>query len=682
MRSERFLDDNHIIQDFENHNDHGPYNDKESLVRPSSAELNPKGIGIPYEDFSSASKTQKVILITSNQPLNASAPQPPNASTPQQLHPSTLALSEPPHPLDQRPLNPPRPTPSRSLDRLPSRTSCAQPAKAPLARPLPKLESTCNQLVGNFLIISPSVQAYQAYSSETNPSTPQPSTGSKPPELAYSLLHNLLPNIDCEQDSHILQYLIPFPQTPQRLNVSNTPAKLAEVLFNESILRRELDFGCIALNSNLSDPLPGDLARESNPHKFIYYYSLCIQDFFEAGGASPDSGETLSLDLVNKYFVIRSFYPASALFREVLYNFAGSLRQKRLERLRAGGRGRRQSEAERLAEEIELAGKVFAPLARVRLDADFGAELKLESALFNLRYRFPPRKWAYLLEAEFAAAKVLASLKFEEFLLVFMSFLFEKNLVFVSEKLELISGALALFQALLRPFKWSFPVIYSLPEELLETLGSPLPLVIGLRLPAAEVLTKILGPFADNGENCIVVFLDEGLVSFSEPTVSNIVVPEYGEFIPRLQSLYHRHFNSKMANHAKLVKKTLNGTSVFGFRKYNSDSLAQKLAKVSKGLYKPDFAAPASASGSSASESLREISNFFRTFFSVFVVAKLPGDYAMSVQGKETNVKEIDIQFFSTNEADVEFLRAFTRTQIFMVFLENDFFNIQNIIKF
>lgn len=65
---------------------------------------------------------------------------------------------------------------------------------------------------------------------------------------------------------------------------------------------------------------------------------------------------------------------------------------------------------------------------------------------------------------------------------VFMAMLQEIPLVFISERLNLLTATIHFFHNLIYPFQWTSPIIYNVPEYLLTMLESPVPIITGLNL--------------------------------------------------------------------------------------------------------------------------------------------------------------------------------------------------------
>jgi len=78
------------------------------------------------------------------------------------------------------------------------------------------------------------------------------------------------------------------------------------------------------------------------------------------------------------------------------------------------------------------------------------------------------------------APLILSVLDPEQFYLVWVSALLEKQIVFVSDSLGLLSSAVLGFQTLLKPFRWCLVSIPVVPEVALELVEAPMPFIAGI----------------------------------------------------------------------------------------------------------------------------------------------------------------------------------------------------------
>ena len=74
----------------------------------------------------------------------------------------------------------------------------------------------------------------------------------------------------------------------------------------------------------------------------------------------------------------------------------------------------------------------------------------------------------------------MSSLSFEDFLFVFTAISLEKKVVFFSEKVALLTGSILTFYSIIKPFTYVMPVIYNLPNVLIDMLDSCVPIILGI----------------------------------------------------------------------------------------------------------------------------------------------------------------------------------------------------------
>lgn len=90
------------------------------------------------------------------------------------------------------------------------------------------------------------------------------------------------------------------------------------------------------------------------------------------------------------------------------------------------------------------------------------------------------------------AMDLLPNICLTDYLFLFASMLCEHPVIFVSEDRKLLSCTIQYFTCILRPLSWPFPVIYSLPENCLQILNSPVPFIAGIQHSTERVMNQIV----------------------------------------------------------------------------------------------------------------------------------------------------------------------------------------------
>jgi hypothetical protein len=521
------------------------------------------------------------------------------------------------------------------------------------------------------------------------------------------VLHSLFPSDRLEEDhkDQLLKFLDPFPGPMKVTRFKNSIPKLMELMFQDEPAAQFLDFFPIALapvDANRSKPgrpahmLPFvtnnhvyfEILRESNPDGFQFYYFQRVFDHFIS--KDPVDPAFFNVYSVPKYFVVNTLYPFSKLFQDFFQNSIGHIRRRRSERfmesLIEGGLDFTSSSlvqtADKLETELELIAKDIPQLQEIKVTSNFEHKITVNvSNGTRLEWVLPSIKTAPFAEAEFGFAKAFSLFPFEDFLFVLFSLLQERSIIFVSEQQHNISACISAFLAILRPFKWAFPVIYSLPEDCVVMLSTPMPFIAGLNTSVAKVKNEIIPEIEERlntgSSNNVYVFLDHGLYYYDFEGMDSLLLPAYDDFLEKTSKIFRKSFGNKSSTFFKLAQ-TKKGTSVYNtLRKTNTTKLKEKLVRMET-ANEPKFLDLIKIGQPVSGVPDTQIFYFFRYFFNAFVISKLPCDRNLSHFGRETKIREIDVAFFSTNQSDVEFLEGLMKTQIFMYYLENDFFGISN----
>lgn len=520
------------------------------------------------------------------------------------------------------------------------------------------------------------------------------------------ILYSLHPTdkIEDEQKEQLAKFINPFLQKFKSVRVKNQINKINEVLFQEESSNKYLDFFPISLaaaevnkiNLPLAHLVPYlgegqfdfELLRESNPDAFQFYYCLKLNDFFIY--KDNDDPNSVMVYFCPRYFVIKTIYPFSRFFNDFLQQIVSSVKTKRIEKFMLTTQDGIINLANSssidcsnvLSCETELIISDIEKLNAVVIRSNFEKYIQIIFAnSVQISYQLPGIKNAAFSEAEFGFAKAFSLFPFEDFMFILFSMINERSVIFVSEHQFYISACISSFISILRPFKWVFPVIFSLPENCLLMLSTPLPLMVGLNAPAAKVIGEIIPEIEEkfnvNSSPNVYVFLDHGLYYYDFESMDSVLLPQYDEFLEKIEKIFKKSFNTKSSNFFKINKVKKNKVVYNYIKKSNTTKLKEKLVRI-ESMNEPSLMDRLKISQVPLPQPDNQIFYFFRYFLNAFLISKLPCDRNLSHFGRETKIKEIDVAFFSTNASDVEFLEGFMKTQIFMYYLENDFFGITN----
>lgn len=576
----------------------------------------------------------------------------------------------------------------------PSRLESVNPMELSPAKSWQPMTSDLHKIYEDFLIVSCHKDKLGTYIAEN--------------DIVYSIffdLYALDPTDPNNQNDELVKFMIPFSQKIRTVKIKNTIGKLNEILFQDEATCKNFEFFCISLNSTIASLGPGqnqrpteeffrggdlNILKETNPNLCFYYYCAKVDDFFiDAQNSKQFTSDLIEFSFFPKYFVIKTLYPMSQFFFNVLQQVLSISKRNRIEKFLDSLKGGR-IDIETL-EKIDSQGMTEAELSAIiplfeRLDEfsmynNFEEQITIEIPNVSIHYTIPSIKTCSFVEAEFGFSKVLCQFAYEEFLFILFAILSEHSVVFVSEDMSNLTACISTFISLIKPFKWPFPIIYSLPEDCLVMLGSPIPLLVGINLPADTVISDILPEHenksrADSSTN-IYVFVDHNLFFYDYETLDSLLIPQHDDFCERLEKIYKKSFNPKSSNFFKINKRKKGKVSYTYVQQVNTSKMKEQLVRLDRVslLRNPDklgadrFKLP----NLTKNYEFYSIFNFLKSFFHSFIISKLPSDKIITEFGRETKVTEIDVNAFCSNAADAEFLETFMRTQCFMYFLENDF---------
>ena len=410
--------------------------------------------------------------------------------------------------------------------------------------------------------------------------------------------------------------------------------------------------------------------QEINPRGMKYFFVVKIKDFL-VSSKKCDSGKGLiHLNFFEKFIVLKTSFPLSSYFSRFMTSIASSLRQEQTEFItimtEKGNLTPDQASemGARRFQQIDLAFlRNYLKVSKESV-ATFDTEILLPHSLRCVK--MPSRKMAYISESEAYFTSVLSSLTFNDFFLIFIGILFEKSVVFVSENQRLISGAIATFQALLRPFKWPHILNYSISENELEFFKSKVPSLIGLCMKSSTCRDKIL-PL--DFKNRIWVFLDLGLIHCHEEISSQLIIPKFEKFSHVLEKIYAGNFSNKESVSVCLVEPFAISKAFRKFKTLNQHDFAHYADIASRVGFNKRTIYDKKYSDSVNPEEKTKIFSYLRFFLNTYVVTRLP----RQTKNKETTLANFNMNAFGKEgEEDYEFLIRFFDTQIFAEFVKND----------
>jgi hypothetical protein len=469
------------------------------------------------------------------------------------------------------------------------------------------------------------------------------------------------------------------------------------------------------------------LLSRSNPNSFNFFFCLRYNDVFVQ---PSNSGMSLDLYYVPRIFAFKSKFPLSVFYHDLLKKLLSRLRNIRISSYMeaAKGLGSTQKVAENYlvpnsisdnfqsnisitqennnkapVNQYQLAvNSVIDSLSNKTLFETVSTEfltvcqtllkenpvliplnkIKMELPSINLSYTLPSLVNSHILEAQFGFRHFLSKLPFEEFIILLTAILLEKTIVLVSENLHSLSSAIATLNTLIRPFRWSFPIIYSLPKECMLMLEAPVPVLIGLNLSSHQFLKEIAPVhFKDIKKNKDKIFLllDDQLTLASKPMLNSLTIPYFNDFLIVLQVIYKKNFMSKQSYFYKISKKKASG----GLRKYSLSKTSNytfndRISKLKK--------APPSISSSSSDDKIPnlafkgnqspELFEYITSTFTKNIISYLPRldqENLEDISDSNVYVTELKPEKFSSNPFDQVFLKNFFSTQAFHFYFENQY---------
>lgn len=522
-------------------------------------------------------------------------------------------------------------------------------------------------------------------------------------ELEISTLFSLYSPKDAESTATIKQlskFVLPFSKKFRVVKMKNSFSKLQEIIFASKV---KVDFSFFSLTADATAEMKlgksqnafikshpeFEIFKKTNPNRYFFYYCLRMEDFFiDNIKTNPKSNELIELYFYQKAFIIKTIYPFSKLFHDFLIQTMELLKRKRLASFASFNSDNKITIANLakvdghafLDSEIEFFVATLQSMDGFGITNNFEKQFQLKiDDNITISYTLPALKHVYYTECEVGYSYIFNHFPFEDFMFIMFSIFYEKSIIFVSENLFLISACISTFLALFRPFKWPFPVIYSLPEDCLLMLGSPIPVMIGLNLPSFHVVNDILpeyeSMYENNHNNNVYVFLDKGLFFYDFEKHDQLILPQFDNFLENMEKCYKKSFNQRSSQWFKVKSVKRAKMTEFHLKSNNPQRMKEAVLKLETVLIDK----PSSKANLDSVVDIRyepKIDDFsvfyqFSSFLENFILKKLTPQSSV-VQKMGYALTEMDLCLFSNNANDLLFLHRFVKTQAFIHFIEHE----------
>lgn len=462
-------------------------------------------------------------------------------------------------------------------------------------------------------------------------------------------------------EAQLGSFVVPWPRASSSFRINKTIRELRENFLERDVVCRE--FFNLSFESDLQTGqlVSSYLLDDSNWGRNIYYFCLKFPTLV-ADVDGVVGKEELHVDRSLSCYVFQTLYPLPAFFFPLLNEIERAVLAAQNELLTVDTVSK-FSTAEMRNREWKVIEEVLKFLGRMSID-NSTASLQLNCGLFELHYNLPsPREFA-LAETQGIVSAILRRFRFEEFLFLLSALLAEKSVVWVSRSLHLISSAVSVLSCALQPFKWPFPVVHSLPAELLDCLASPLPGMYGVQLSLSEFIERVWSRFKTEKSN-VWVLLDYALI-LADSELPATVFTGGSPLLMHIREIYHKNFNSTISNDVRLSRKTVKEQTTTSFSFYFSSEAKLQRAMSSNALEVPlglTFPLPLE----------RDATKLFlglRVWLGELVLARLPGNLLAARTLQHATAAELMV----LNGSDWEFLRHFFSTQVFSFFVERVFY--------
>ncbi|KRX02949.1 P-loop containing nucleoside triphosphate hydrolase [Pseudocohnilembus persalinus] len=144
-------------------------------------------------------------------------------------------------------------------------------------------------------------------------------------------------------------------------------------------------------------------------------------------------------------------------------------------------------------------------------------QLKFKIFDENIYQQLELKNNLFLQEIQWGLEMALTQFSIDQFVFIVLALLMEKSVIFVSENITLLTNTLLLFnQQLFQPLNWILPVIFSMPESMVQLCDSPVSILAGLNKDKKYIQQQELN---QTYQDCIFVYLGPDFEIFNKENI-------------------------------------------------------------------------------------------------------------------------------------------------------------------
>jgi len=396
--------------------------------------------------------------------------------------------------------------------------------------------------------------------------------------------------------------------------------------------------------------------EQMNEHHLIYFVCVISTDYIaitpeDIQKTYPETNikETRIFE-VRSASCFMSYYPIVPFFYQLLKSTSNQLRHIRMERYNWDQRDLRKYD---LISWMDLISDHLRKSLQIIYEQCPIPECgkKLEVSLSNYpqyplasSFLIPPASEAFAVESLWGSYIVFSHFSLKDIRWLVSALLLEKKLVFISRNSTLLSATLSVLITLIKPFLYTYPIIFSIPEVLLGLCDAPGAGIMGLNQGEDYFWNQDM---LNLYPSCTFVLVDSLKVYALEETKVN-KMPVFQDFDVRLKAAYNEINNS-----SEEMKKYMT---------------IEKIMKVKMREDLPERIIKNEISDSKKYFRSQVIFMLIRITWSEKIISLIDNELRQKNKNYDKISKELTGQYFYG--ANKDFLKDFVKTQILSYFFQ------------
>ncbi|CAK63427.1 unnamed protein product (macronuclear) [Paramecium tetraurelia] len=465
------------------------------------------------------------------------------------------------------------------------------------------------------------------------------------------------------QEEIIKGFVYPFGNQIKRIETNDSVERLKQIIYSCNKYELLDKFSVFAIKNHdttqdFVEYTNQNLMYQANPEKLLYGIYLTVDDYVET---TPDhivsNFENREKRIFWKYkktYCFLTYFPFYELFQDLLISIIYYLELIKFNRsnrwmmnIQEENEIPKEIDGQQIILEFRDELTKFLDKIQAITPMQGHQMLEIPTLASLLKYKIPNQLNLDIDLRLWSANVTLQVLNYNEILTIFLAMMSEVSIIFVCQNSSILTSIVHFFHHLIRPLEWTQAIIYNVPEQLLEMIQSPVPIIIGVNLPEIDFQSLELTNYCINH---LFVFLDGDQENKFLRKASNILegtaIPSFRGLLQQIQGTLENYNQMRNQSPSKRQFNKFDDKKVI---KFYFDEIDQRTSQ--------------------------EVLQGFKKIINDYIISRLPAynvDGVIAENGLEFEYIEFLLSY-NNDEQDRKFIQNLMKTQYFNYFMQQHY---------